>query len=288
MVVVLAVILASLGVYYFNEWYKSPKSKWTKYGEEDIALVTGGSRGLGAEIVGQLLLQKVQVIILDIVEPNFPGCKYYRCDLSDENEVKATIEMIISNLNKSQQHLSLLVNNAGVRHHQSLMNLTDSKINRIFQINTLSQIWLVRAIYKNHIKFYGDERLYIVSISSILGVIGPKNLSIYSASKAAIIQIFESLIQEIMLDKVRLLLVTPGQLSTSMFDDVKKSSQFIAPIVNHKTLSGKIIHQINQGKIGIILEPCYTNFIPIIKSLPISLQQFCRWLSGMDNKIIDE
>lgn len=285
----LVVIFAGLLLYYVNERFKEPRAgvKWHRYGENDVALVTGGSQGLGREIVGQLLYQKVNVIVIDIVEPTFEGCKYYRCDLSNENEVKATIQLIIDNLNSNKQHISLLVNNAGIRHHESLMNLSDKRINQIFNINTFSQIWMIKSIYQNHVNLYKNQRLFIVTISSILGVIGPKNLSVYSASKAATIQIFESLCQEVMLNTIRLLLVTPGQLSTGMFQGIEESSKFFAPIVNHKFLAKKIVNQINQGKVGTILDPFYANFIPVIKCFPFILQQFCRWLSGMDSKIID-
>lgn len=268
----------------YNEWYKQPKN-WEKYGKNDIALITGGSKGLGKEIVLQLLSQNVTVLVLDIQEPDYSGSTYIHCDLSDETKLKSSINNIINDLNEKSQNISLLINNAGIRHSESLINLPDEKILKIFTINTFSHIYLIKAIYKNHQKFYKDKRLYITSISSVLGMIGPKNLSIYSASKAAVIQIFESLMQEIVLENVRLLLVTPGQLTSGMFDGIDPSSQFFAPIFSHTLLAKKILVQINLGKIGVILDPIYANFIPIIKSLPISIQQFCRWLSGMDDKI---
>ena len=271
---------------YFNQWYVSTRlGKWNLFGAGDVAIITGGSRGLGSEIVKKLLAKKVTVIVLDVVEPDFEGSQFYRCDLSVQSQVQSTMEEIIETLNLESKHISLVVNNAGVRHNESLIDLSDDKISQIFQINTFSQISILKTVLKNHFLTAPGSRLYIVTVSSILGVFAPRNLSIYAASKAAAIQMHQALAQEVSLKLIRMLLVTPGQLTTGMFNDIAPSNGFLAPVVDHVKLANTIVNKIDTGAIGVVCEPFYTNFIPIINSVPVSIQQFCRWFSGMDDKI---
>jgi NAD(P)-dependent dehydrogenase (short-subunit alcohol dehydrogenase family) len=283
---------------YFNQWYVCARlGKWDPYGAGDVALITGGSQGLGREIVKKLLKKKVQVIVIDIVDPDYHGSQFYRCDLSILSQVQSTMEQIISTLNRENKHITLVVNNAGVRHNESVINLSPEKIAHIFQINTFSQICIVNMVLNARGATAGgggnagvgatvpDTRLYLVTVASILGVFAPRNLSIYAASKAASIQIHQALTQEVSLNLLRTLLVTPGQLSTGMFSDIDPSNGFLAPVVDHIELASTIVSKIDSGTIGVVCEPFYANFIPMINSLPVSLQQFCRWFSGMDEKI---
>ncbi|KAK6201540.1 uncharacterized protein RJT21DRAFT_139983 [Scheffersomyces amazonensis] len=276
-----------------NYYYKRPsKGLWTNIEEEDIALITGGSNGLGSDIVKQLLTTKIsKIIIVDIVEPkiNSERIHYVSCDLSDDKVVLETFQYIVKQLNHKGQHISILINNAGIRHNKSLLTLEQDEILKLFNVNTLSPIHILKSIISNHIKNYQSKKLYIVTISSILGVLAPKNLSIYSATKASMYSIHESLVEELSeYSKIRMLLVTPGQLNTDMFKDVKPPMPFLAPLVESKQLATKIVHKINYGEIGVIASPLYANFLPAIRALPYSLQKLARYLSRMDTKVIDK
>lgn len=286
----------------YSEVYKLPStSRWSKINVNDIALITGGSRGLGLEIVKELILTKNigKVIILDLVEPEFQFTATYekrlefiKCDVGNEKTVLTTMYRIINTLNNEGKYISICINNAGIRHNESLLHLPQDRILKIFNVNTMSHIWILRAILNNHILNVHmkkeNNRLFIVSVSSILGTLAPKNLSIYSASKAAIIQIHEALTQEVSyLPLIRLLLVATGQLTTTMFHDVTPPRQFFAPIVNHYDLAKSIVNKIEKGEKGVLCNPLYANFLPLVKCMPIFVQDFCRWISGMDNQIKD-
>lgn len=274
--------------------YKLPTQvNWKELGSEDIALVTGGSSGLGKEIVNVLLEKNVKKIyVLDIDECSTleERVHYKKCDLGNEESCLKIIKTIIKELDDCNEHISVLVNNAGIRHNESLLNLTATKIRNIFEVNTFSQIWLIKEVLTNHLHNIlpkvQDSQLSIVTVSSTLGSLAPKNLSVYAASKAAITQIHEALTREVSeYPTIRLLLVTPGQLSTKMFTDVQPSKTFLAPMVNHAKLACKIVARINRGEKGEMCLPFYANFLPMIRSLPILVQDLCRKFSEMDDKI---
>ncbi|KAK6456678.1 uncharacterized protein RJT20DRAFT_126707 [Scheffersomyces xylosifermentans] len=295
--IVLLTLLAIRAFYSYNEWYKRPKNRLLyKIGDSDVALVTGGSHGLGLELVKQLLVQGVsRVYVIDVSAPEVddPRVFYYSCDVGQEADLKRTIATIIRTLTDENKNISILINNAGVRNNGALLHISDKKIHDIFNINTFSQIWILRAVLSHHIDNIlpknPSKRLSVVSLSSVLGSLAPKNLSVYSATKAAIYSIHESLIQEVShLPQIRILLVAPGQLTTTMFSDVKPSKAFLAPLVDHSDLARRIVDKIDTGDTGVVAYPFYANFLPAIRVLPMSIQQMCRWFSEMDEKVGDD
>lgn len=274
----------------FNSAFTSAPN-WTLLGKSDVALVTGGLGGLGLEIVKRLLFDHNvgKVIILDIHKPQFEfdfRVEYCHCDIECENTLKSAVESTIRKLRQQNQHISVLVSNAGVRYSGPLLNMKEEHIRRLFSVNTFAQITLFRKVIRNHIKFYRQKQLSVVTVSSILGALGPKNLLVYSASKAATTQIHECLAEELRpYRNINMLLVTPGQLTTDMFRDILPSRTFFAPMVNHIALAQAIVEKINKGESGTLCEPFYTNFLPAVKVLPSIVQFWCRRFSSMDEKI---
>lgn len=246
-------------------------------------MVTGGARGLGAELVKGLLEKVGQVIVLDVQKGNLPQVDYIHCDL--QQDVTTQITKIMNRLEQEGKHITVLVNNAGVRKSGSLLSTTAEDIACVFSVNLFAQITLIKTIVQRHIAKHSRSQLSIVNVLLILGTLAPKNLSMYSASKAAMIQVHESFAQEVKHENIQTLLVTPGQLDTQMFADVEPSRRFFAPIVSHARLAQQIINKVNKGEGGVLCEPLYANFLPVVRSLPMQLQAFCRWFSQMDTKI---
>lgn len=274
------------------------QGRWASIGQGDVALVTGGSRGLGLEMVKNLQLKNCgKIIILDIISPppmeeskEESRITFIPCNIGDELAIKSTLAKIVKDLQSEDKHVSICINNAGIDHRSSVLDITDAEIHNIFLVNTMAQIWTLRTIINNHRKVVSsdDKKLFVVSVASILGVLAPRNLSIYLATKAAIIQIHEGLTQELKdcSQTIRLLLVTPGQLDTNMFNDVENSNNFLAPVVGHVALAHEIVRRIDIGHAGVLATPLYANFLPMVKCLPIYFQDICRWFSGMDDKIV--
>lgn len=295
--VVLVVLLVSGRLfYYYCVRYNLPSSyKEYQISSKDIALITGGSGGLGSELIKQMLskgVQKIYNLDLKLSVERDSRIDYRRCDVGNESELKQSLDNILSELKEQNRNITILINNAGIRHSQSLLDLPDKEIHDIFNVNTFSFIWTLRKVTSNHIDTVFkqdtkiDRKLRIVNVSSILGALAPRNLSLYSATKSAIVLIHESLTQELLeYPEIRLLLVTPGQLSTGMFKDVEPSRTFLAPIISAEYLARRIVEKINVGESGVYCEPLYANFLPGIRVFPMVLQHFCRWFSEMDTKV---
>lgn len=277
----------------YGQAYKLPK-QWVSLGKNDVVLITGGSLGLGLELVKQLLFeyQVGKVIVLDIRKPEFEfglaPLEFHRCDVSKEHDLNYTLAGVLHALDARQEHVSVLINNAGVRNSGGLLNAADSTIRHTFNVNTFAQITALRKVISRHVKHHKHSQLYVVSVSSILATLAPKNGSVYAASKAAVFQIHESLTQELAnLPNIRLLLVAPGQLTTDMFRDISPSREFFAPVVNHIKLARQILERANRGEKGVLCSPFYANWLPLVKVLPLFLQDLCRWFSQMDEKLPD-
>ncbi|RLV91987.1 Diphthamide biosynthesis protein 2 [Spathaspora sp. JA1] len=252
-------LLCTVLLIILSNWFKNYNlpSNWNRLNENDIALITGGSNGLGLAIVKKLLAKNVTVYVLDASTIRIAHEKlvFVKCDVGNEDMLILELQRIIRDLNQSNRHISVLINNAGIRDNLSLLNIKEIKIRIMVNVNFMAPIWILREVVSNHVEHVlsknSEAELYVVTVSSILGTLAPKNLSLYSATKAALISLHEAMTQELKeYQGIRLLLVTTGQLSTAMFQDVEPSRLFFAPIVNHVELAKDIVTNIDIGYSG--------------------------------------
>lgn len=278
----LLLVLAGL---YANKWYKR-RGQWASLGPTDIVLVTGGSSGLGSQLVDDLLEGPVgRIVNIDVNIDVNGGARdhtsggrlsHYQCDLGDDKGVRHTVQQIIAEVGLP----TVVINNAGITHYSSLETTPAAEISRIIQTNLVSQITILKEILP---LVTGEKRCFVVTVSSVLGIVNPAFLSIYSVTKAGLNSLHTSLSHEITTSNIRFLLVTPGQLDTKLFRFINPPKQFIAPVLSCRKLSQKIISRINTGERGVLMEPKYTNLLPVLSLLPFSIAEALRRFSQMDN-----
>lgn len=267
--------------------YRLTNAKTPLLDQETVAVVTGGLSGLGLELVKALVFQyKVRkVFLIDNQTPQFdfgPSVDYVKCDLASEADVRRAFQYIAG----LDTRVLLIINNAGVRRAGALVNVTDEDVKIAFAVNTLGPIFLLRRLLSQHLLHYKNEHLSIVTVSSALASFGPRNLLLYLASKAAMYQAHECLVEELRdHPEIRMLLVVPGQLTTAMFRDVKPSRLFLAPLVNHTALAAKLLTRVSAGEVGTMCEPLYANFLHVMKVMPMVLQRLARQFTQMDEKV---
>lgn len=292
---VLSFLLTIKILHYFNQRLKLPKkNQWSPINKNDVVLITGGSRGFGLEIIKAFIEFDVfKIINLDIIPTQIDNSKieFYKCDVGNRKRLVNTLIKIIEKLKQENKIINILINNAGVRHNKPFLELKPEEIIKIFNVNSFSHLWTSRHVLKDYIESNNTNdkkhKLFIVYVSSILATLAPKNLSVYSASKSIICQIHEALTQELShFSSIRLLLLLPGQLNSGMFSDVKPSNSFFSPLVDYKFLAKNVVERINKGESGVLCVPFYTNFLGIVKILPMFLQICCRKLSKVDKKIV--
>jgi short-subunit dehydrogenase len=181
---------------------------------------------------------------------------------------------------------TILINNAGIVHTRSILDSTAEDVEQTFRTNTLSHFTTLRTFlpYMLH-----ERRGTIVTVTSVLGHLGPANLSAYAASKAALLALHHSLRAELSqnpdADDIKTILVTPGQLGTKMFAGVKTPSNFLAPIISPAEIAKDILKLIERGESGEIAVPLYSKYIHVLGALPVGVQALVRRWSGVDDAI---
>ncbi|EGO02038.1 hypothetical protein SERLA73DRAFT_177744 [Serpula lacrymans var. lacrymans S7.3] len=252
---------------------------------EQIIVVTGGSSGIGELLANTLAVRNVTVVVLDvkpIITENY-NVAFYQCDVSKWEEVEAVSKRIIEEIG----HPTMLINNAGVVQGKLILDLNEEDVQQTFGVNTLSHFWTIKAFLPEMIK---QKRGHIVTMSSVMGLVGSAQMTDYSASKAALVSLHESLRYE--LDKrylapgVRTTLVLPGHVHTPLFSTVRLPQneffKFFAPSVAPVTVVKAIITALDEKYSQVLHLPFYTHFAPILPMLPSYLRDFAQWFSGAD------
>ncbi|KAG9511030.1 Short-chain dehydrogenase/reductase family 16C member 6 [Fragariocoptes setiger] len=185
----------------------------------DVALITGAGSGLGREIALQLARLGATIVAWDINDDGLcetarlvdqicqqrnnnnadqsTGCAQkflkYRVDVSQRDQVYERAQQVQRDLGH-QQHVSILINNAGIYHGLYLHDLSDQQIERIFNINVVSHFWTIRAFLP---EMLARRSGHIVEIASMAGLAGLQKQVDYCATKFAVIGLEETLSLEL-------------------------------------------------------------------------------------------
>ena len=188
-----------------------------------VAVVTGGSGGIGLDVSKKLAKLKIKVLILDINKPKISKNKFIyfeQVDLSNENEINQAISKFI----KNEKRIDYIVNAAGVLWFDKDLGLEKIKINiwdQVFSINLKSMLIVLKKILPNMKK---NKFGSIVNISSIDALSGDdKPQEAYGASKAAMIRLSKSIAIQYASKNIRSNSILPGPIDTPMQKRWKKN-----------------------------------------------------------------
>lgn len=188
-----------------------------------VAVVTGGSGGIGLDVSKKLAKLKIKVLILDINKPNISKNKFIyfeKVDLSNENEINQVINKFI----KKEKRIDYIVNAAGVLWFDKDIGLEKIKNDiwdKVFTINLKSMLIVIKKILPNMKK---NKFGSIVNISSIDALSGDdKPQEAYGASKAAMIRLSKSIAIQYANKNIRSNSILPGPVDTPMQKRWKKN-----------------------------------------------------------------
>ena len=191
--------------------------------EKRVALVTGAGRGIGATIARTLAADNTDIAVVDYGEESSAAAalqaiaeagaalRYYRCDVSDFSAAKAVADSVAKDFGK----IDILVNNAGVTADKLIMRMSEEDWDRVLSINLKGCFNMVK-----HVTPYMMRKRYgrIVSISSVVGLMGNAGQANYAASKAGIIGLTKTVAKEFGSRGITANAVAPGFIKTAMSD----------------------------------------------------------------------
>ena len=234
------------------------------------ALITGGASGIG-KLMGSILLQKGlhTLVIWDVNEnllqataaelkPQGFNVLTYVVDVMDTKAVIAAAEKTKNDAGE----IDILVNNAGIVVGRSFAEHSHSDIDRTMMINSSALMHITKLFLASMI---ANRSGHIVNIASAAGLVSNPNMSVYAASKWAVIGWSDSLRLEMesLGNHVKVTTVTPYYINTGMFDGVKSR---VVPIVDPQIAAMKIIRGIEKDKLFVRM-PGVVYLLPFVKGI---------------------
>jgi 3-oxoacyl-[acyl-carrier protein] reductase len=188
---------------------------------DQVAIVTGGGRGIGRAIAGDLAAEGAHVAIFDRAFPDdFPqfvetikgmGRKLVQkaLDITDTPAVEKACEEVVAELGR----IDILVNNAGITRDKLMMRMTDDDWDIVLRVNLKGSFIMTRAASKVMIR---QRKGTIINVSSVVGLMGNVGQANYSASKAGLIGLTKSSAKELASRNITVNAIAPGYVETEM------------------------------------------------------------------------
>ena len=203
-----------------------------------IAVVTGGSSGIGLSISKVLLNAGARVIIIDIDDKRFETVKdeikkisgdfdFYTSNVKNSEKISDTVNAVIAKESK----IDILVNNAGIVKDGLLIRMSDEDWLDVIDVNLNGMFYITKNVLKHMVKAKSGR---IISIASVIGEIGNTGQANYAASKAGIIAFTKSIAKEYAARGILANAIAPGFIRTIMTDklpeDVKDAIKKSIPL----------------------------------------------------------
>jgi len=218
--------------------------------DNEVALVTGASRGIGAAIADELAARGATVVGTatsekgaEAISKRFKDAGVKGCgkvlDVSDKEQILS----VVADITKEFSAISVLVNNAGITRDNLLMRMKDDEWDDIISTNLSSIFHASKACMRGMMK---ARRGKIINIASVVGVTGNAGQANYAAAKAGIIGFGKSLAREVGSRNITVNTVAPGFIVSDMTDAL--------PEEQREALQGEIA----LGRLGEPKEIAYT------------------------------
>lgn len=202
------------------------------------ALITGGSRGIGAAIVQRFAQEganvaftylsseeKANALATETATNHGVSVKAYRSDASDFAQAEELVNQVVADFGQ----IDVLVNNAGITRDNLMLRMTEEQWDQVINTNLKSLFNLTKHVIKPMMRARSGS---IINISSIVGVTGNAGQANYAASKAGVFGFTKSIAKEIGSRGIRCNAIAPGFIETEMTDslDEKVKSGYLANI----------------------------------------------------------
>lgn len=189
--------------------------------ENKVALITGGSRGIGKGIVEVFAQQGAHVAftfnssaeaanaLAKGLSKDGVQVRAYQSDAAQFDQAEALVSKVLEDFGS----VDILINNAGITKDNLLMRITEEDFDRVIEVNLKSVFNMTKAIQRTMLK---QRHGSIINMSSIVGVQGNAGQTNYAASKAGIIGFSKSVALELGSRNIRCNVIAPGFIETEM------------------------------------------------------------------------
>ncbi|WP_347156761.1 SDR family oxidoreductase [Pontibacter chitinilyticus] len=234
-------------------------------------LITGGASGIG-RLMGQLSLERGirQLVIWDVNAANlqqtaadlqahgytvFP----YLADVADAQSVQLTAEQVLNEVGVPD----ILINNAGMVVGKPFAEHTYNEIKQTLDINTLGPMLVTRAFLP---EMLARGSGHIVNIASAAGLLPNPRMSVYAASKWAVVGWSENLRLELEASypNLHVTTVTPSYIDTGMFAGVK--APILTPLLKPAAMAVAVLNAVEQNRI-LLRKPAIVHLLPVLRGI---------------------
>ena len=194
-----------------------------------VAVVTGGSRGIGKAICLKFAEQGADIAFLYAgntvkaeetlkeLEDMGVKAKAYQCNVADAEAVAAVVKEIAKDFGGIQ----ILVNNAGITKDKLVPMLKAADFDAVVDTNLKGTFYMIKGVYPLFMKQKSGK---IINISSVSGLMGNPGQAIYSASKAGVVGLTKSVAKELASRGVCCNAIAPGFIATEMTESLENDA----------------------------------------------------------------
>ena|SRR3989344_2800639 len=194
--------------------------------DKRIALITGGSSGIGKAIAQRFIKEGAKVIVFDVKKPDYE-VEFYEVDVRDEEAIENAFRKI--------RKLDILVNNAGVYYLSYTEEMSKEQLDNVVDTNLKGTFLMSKHALPSIKKNKGN----IINIASALGVVPELHSPAYCSTKAAVIMLTKCMAQEYAGIGVRVNAILPGPIDTPLMRKAfssKKEVDELAKIIPMKRI----------------------------------------------------
>ena len=196
-----------------------------------VAIVTGSARGIGRAIALKLAETGADIVVNDIaaaadslesVATEIRTLQRQVLAVTADVSSKDDVNRLVDTAAKTFGHIDILVNNAGVTRDQLIMRMTDEEWDTVLNIDLKSAFLCTRAVLRHMLRQRSGR---IVSIASVVGIIGNAGQANYAAAKAGVIAFTRSVAKEVGSRGITANAVAPGFIETRMTEKLDEKQR---------------------------------------------------------------
>jgi 3-oxoacyl-[acyl-carrier protein] reductase len=206
--------------------------------KDKVALITGGARGIGQAIAVTFAREGADIVVADV---NLEIAQKTAIEIEGLGRKALALEMDVTNYEKVEEGINkildkmgkvdILVNNAGITKDNLLLRMSQADWDAVINVNLKGTFNCIKAVTRPMIKQRSGR---IISIASIIGLMGNPGQANYAASKAGIIALTKTVAKELASRNINANAVAPGFIQTEMTaklpEDIKKKMLEAIPL----------------------------------------------------------